>query len=79
MREMIIQLIQDQLQTETLDVEVSGNHCTIVVVSSEFEGLNAVKRQQKIYQCLNAQIASGEIHAVNIKALTPEQWQQASQ
>jgi len=77
MREMIMQLIQDQLETETLEVEVSGNHCTILAVSNEFDGLNAVKRQQKIYQCLNAKIASGEIHAVNIKALTPAQWQQS--
>ena len=54
---------------------MSGNHCTVVVVSDDFEGLNQVKRQQKVYQCLNEKIASGEIHAVNIRALTPEQWQ----
>jgi acid stress-induced BolA-like protein IbaG/YrbA len=77
MREMIIKLIEDQIDTELLEVEVSGNHCTITAVSNVFDGLNAVKRQQKIYQCLNAQIASGEIHAVNIKALTPAQWQQS--
>lgn len=76
MREMIVKLIQEQIVAEVLEVDVSGNHCSVVIVSAVFDGLNQVKRQQKVYQCLNEKIASGEIHAVNIKALTPDQWQQ---
>lgn len=75
MQEHIEQLIREGIQADTVEVDMSGNHCTVVVVSGEFEGLNQVKRQQKVYQCLNDKIASGEIHAVNIRALTPEQWQ----
>ncbi len=78
MQNKVETLIRQSLQVEALEVEMAGNHCSITVVSTEFEGLGPVKRQQKIYQCLNEQIASGEIHAVNIKALTPEQWQAAA-
>ena len=54
------------------DVEVSGegNHFDISVVGDVFEGLNAVKRQQLVYAVINEHIASGTIHAVNIKTLT---------
>ncbi len=54
------------------DVEVSGegNHFDISVVGDVFEGLNAVKKQQLVYAVINEHIASGTIHAVNIKTLT---------
>jgi acid stress-induced BolA-like protein IbaG/YrbA len=54
------------------DVEVSGegNHFDISVVGDLFEGLNAVKKQQLVYAVINEHIASGTIHAVNMKTLT---------
>ena len=54
------------------EVEVSGegNHFDISVVGDVFEGLNAVKKQQLVYAVINEHIASGTIHAVNIKTLT---------
>jgi acid stress-induced BolA-like protein IbaG/YrbA len=75
MQQEVERLIREQIAIEHLDVEMVGNHCTVTVVSAEFEGLSPVKKQQRIYQCLNEKIASGEIHAVNIRALTPSQWQ----
>ena len=74
MQEEVSRLIREQIKVEHLDVEMAGNHCTVTVVSADFEGLSPVKKQQRIYQCLNEKIASGEIHAVNIRALTPSQW-----
>ena len=75
MQEEIIDLIQAHISADHIEVELSGNHCSVTVVSAEFEGLTAVKKQQRVYHCLNEKIASGEIHAVNIRALTPSQWQ----
>ena len=77
MQEEVSRLIREQIAVEHLEVAMAGNHCTVTVVSVEFEGLSPVKKQQRIYQCLNEKIASGEIHAVNINALTPSQWQAA--
>jgi acid stress-induced BolA-like protein IbaG/YrbA len=45
----------------------------VVVVTSEFEGLSTVKRQQLVYSHLQEAIASGAIHAVTMKTYTPEQ------
>ena len=54
------------------EVEVTGegNHFDISVVGDVFEGLRAVKKQQLVYAVINEHIASGTIHAVNIKTLT---------
>ncbi|MDB4837956.1 BolA/IbaG family iron-sulfur metabolism protein [Marinomonas sp.] len=57
------------------DVLADGEGCNfqIAVVSSAFEGLNTVKRQQLVYSHLQEAIASGAIHAITMKTYTPEQ------
>jgi acid stress-induced BolA-like protein IbaG/YrbA len=57
------------------EVIAEGEGCNfqVVVVTSEFEGLSTVKRQQLVYSHLQDAIASGAIHAVTMKTYTPEQ------
>ena len=56
-------------------VESDGSHFNILVVGDVFEGLRPVQRQQKVYSVLQSQIAEGTIHAVNMKTLTPGEFQ----
>lgn len=56
-------------------VESDGSHFNILVVGDVFEGLRPVQRQQKVYAVLQSQIAEGTIHAVNMKTLTPGEFQ----
>ncbi len=58
-----------------IHVEAQGNHFDITVVGEIFAGLRAVQRQQKVYAVLAAPIASGAMHAVNLKLYTPAEWQ----
>ncbi len=46
-----------------------------IVVSDSFEGLSMVKEHQMVYATVKPQIASGELHALSIKAFTPEEWE----
>lgn len=55
-------------------VEGDGYHFDAMVISDEFSGLNAVKRQQRVYQTVQEEITSGNLHALSIKAYTPEEW-----
>jgi acid stress-induced BolA-like protein IbaG/YrbA len=68
----------EQLQKAFTDahVEISGDgsHFDVLVVSDDFEGLRAVKKQQLVYAVLNEQIASGAMHAVNMKLFTKAEW-----
>ena len=54
----------------TIDMDAEGNKLFVRIVSDDFEGLNRVKRQQKIYGLLNDRIQSGEIHAVTMVTQT---------
>ena len=69
------QQIEAQLDCAHLEIEMQGNHCHAVVVSAAFEAMSRVQRQQAVYRCVDQQIGSGEIHAIHIQAMTPEQWQ----
>lgn len=68
-------LLQAALELDDLIVKTDGSHANITVVGEVFADLSRVKQQQLVYRPLNALIASGELHAVSIKAYTPQQWQ----
>ena len=48
------------------------------VISDQFEGLSMVKEHQLVYSTVKQQIASGELHALTIKAFTPSEWDEQS-
>lgn len=62
------------LPCELVAVQGDGQHFDAVIVSSEFAGLSRVKRQQRINVILKARFDSGELHALSMKTLTPEEW-----
>jgi len=64
-----------QAELENAEVVITGEGCSLAIeiTSSAFEGLNRVKRQQKVYACLSEFIKSGELHAVSLKTYTPDE------
>lgn len=66
--------IGDGLPCQHIAVEGDGHHFQAVIVSAEFEGLNRVKRQQRVYQTVLDKLNSGELHAISLQTLTPEEW-----
>ena len=69
-------LLEKQLVDCEIRVEVDGSHVNIIVIGDIFEGKRTVQRQQLVYAALQEQIASGVIHAVNMKTFSSEEWQQ---
>lgn len=67
-------LLEAHLDGCEIQVEGGGSSFQITAVGALFEGLNAVKKQQRVYAALNDKIADGTIHAVTIKTFTPAQW-----
>ena len=62
------------LPSELIAVEGDGHHFEVVIVSGEFAGLGRVKRQQLVNAILKTRFDSGELHALSMKTLTPEEW-----
>jgi len=63
-------MLEAQLPACDILVQGGGGKFQIHATGNVFDGLNAVKRQQKIYQILNSHISSGAIHAVSMRLQT---------
>ena len=49
-------------------------HFEALVIAEEFAGKRPLARHQLIYKCLGTTVGN-EIHALSIRALTPDEWQ----
>ncbi len=56
-----------------LEVRGDGAHFEAVIVSSEFAGLNRVRRHQLVYAALGDRMRE-EIHALSMQTLSPDEW-----
>lgn len=75
--EAIKQMIEAGIANSEAMVTGDGSHYEAIVVSPEFEGQSLVKKQKMVYATLGDKITSGAIHALTIKAYTPEEWEKA--
>ncbi len=50
------------------------SHFKLIAVAKEFEGLNPVKRHQRIYGVLAEELKAG-VHALALHLYTPDEWQ----
>lgn len=67
-------LIEQNLPGSTAEVRTDGQgHYEAVVVSAEFEGKRTLARHQMVYGTLGQRVGR-EIHALQIKTFTPEEW-----
>lgn len=71
-------ILEQALELTECQVESDGSHYKVTVVGEMFADLSRVKAQQAVYQPLSEQIANGTLHALTIKAYTPEKWQRES-
>ncbi len=71
-------LLTSELAECQVEVRNEGNHYDILVIGEMFDGMRPVQKQQAVYKVINPHIASGSIHAVNIRTFTPAEWQAMS-
>ena len=72
----IAQLIQAGFEDADVNVTSDDNtHFEAVVVAREFSGIRPLARHQLVYKTLGA-LVGNEIHALSIRAFTPDEWEQ---
>ena len=77
------ELLEQRLRarfTDALEIysEGEGNKYGVRMVSEQFAGLTPVRRQQMVYKIFSAELASGELHALSLRLLTPQEAAQQS-
>jgi len=55
-----------------------NTHFQVIVVADEFHGKRTIARHQLIHKCLGS-LVGNEIHALSIRALTPQELQSQQQ
>jgi monothiol glutaredoxin len=70
----VAQLVQQGIDDAKVTIEGEGCDLLVTVVSSQFGDLTMVKKQQLILATLKEPLASGKLHAVSVKAYTPDEW-----
>ncbi|ONG42008.1 hypothetical protein BKE30_01720 [Alkanindiges hydrocarboniclasticus] len=76
--DQLAMLLQAAFPQAEVHVTGQAGKFDLRIVDAQFEGLRPVARQQAVYAPINEQIASGAVHAVTIRAMTPEEWRKAS-
>ncbi len=75
----IAALIRTHLPDSHIEVSSPDQvHFEAVIVSPAFAGKHSLQRHRLVYAALGGRIG-GEIHALSIKAWTPEEWQARAQ
>lgn len=69
-------IIAKNFSSPKVSVTGDGYHFEAHVVADEFAGLSPLKRQQMVYASVTSLITSGKVHALSIKAQTPEEFSQ---
>jgi len=69
----IQQMIEQGLSCLSVEVTGDGHHFEARVISDVFAGKRPVARQQMVYAILQDKISSGELHAISLKTITPDE------
>ena len=67
-------LVEKEIPSAKADITGDGSKFEARVVSTTFDGLSTIKRHKLVYAALDEHIKSGAIHALSIKAFTPDEW-----
>lgn len=69
-----VEVIDDSARhADHLGAEGGGGHFLVLVVSPHFEGVSRVAAQRMVYGAL-ADLMASDIHALQMRTMTPAQW-----
>ena len=68
----IINIIKTAIPSANVSAEGADCSFTVQVVSEAFVGVGPVKRQQQILSLFSSLLTTGVLHALTVKAFTPE-------
>ncbi len=76
--EDIKRYIESGLACQHVEVSGDGHHFEATIVSALFAGKSRVAQHQLVYRALGDRMRE-EIHALSMRTLTPDQWDEIGQ
>ena len=71
--DQVKKMLEEQMTDAKITISGDGYKYQAEIISPAFKGLSTIKRHQLVYSALNSAITSGELHALTIQALTPDE------
>lgn len=71
--EAVAELIKQSITDAHVEVTGDGYKYQAEIVSETFAGMTKIKRHQRVYAAVSEAITSGELHALTLTTLTPEE------
>jgi len=68
--------IEEHIPGASATVAGEGGKFEATVISDAFDGRNLLAKHRMVYAALDSHIKSGAIHALSIRAYTPDEWGQ---
>lgn len=75
LRRTVATRITGHIEGAVVSVAGGGGKFEATVVSERFDGLDAVSRHRLVYAAVKQEIESGAVHALSIRARTPQEEQ----
>ena len=69
MRERLVAAYPDGA-VEVIDMTGTQDHWQVAVESSAFKGLSRIQQQRHVMNVFDAELKTGEVHALTIKTIT---------
>ena len=74
---MTLEEVQARLESgiseSIVTMQGDGCNCSAVIISPAFEGISKVNRQRLVLKLVKEEMASGELHELTVKTLTPSE------
>lgn len=58
---------------EVVDLTGTSDHIQVLVVSTKFQGQSRIQRQRMVMDVFAPELKTGEVHALTIRAITPNE------
>lgn len=58
---------------QVIDMTGTEDHWEVIIRAAAFEGVSRIARQRMVMAIFDAELKSGEVHALTIKALAPKE------
>ena len=65
--------LKSGIENSEVTMEGDGCNCSALIISPKFNGMSLLERQKAVLAIVSEDIKSGELHALSIKARTPEE------
>jgi stress-induced morphogen len=61
-------------QAEVVDMTGTQDHYQALIISPAFAGKMMIEQHRMVFKLVQAEVDSGEVHALTLKTYTPEQY-----